>query len=346
MMSDAHVITRRDALRLGGMGIAGLAAARLTSPALAQTMGRIDIHHHWHPPPIADSFQGVSIGDSWPGGTWTPERALTVMDRFNIQTGILSTRNPRERVSRELCRQVNEEAARLVHTHPTRFGALAMVPQFDVDAAAAEVSYALDILGLDGVLLNPSVDNRYLGAPEFEPLMDALNQRDAVVLMHPTSPFYFSELSLGYQSSVMEYVFETTRAIANLITSGSIERNPNVRFITAHAGGAAPYIAARLEDQATRNDPQVRERAPEGILHYMKTLYYDTGQATSPYALAALLKLVDSSQVVFGTDLPISPPSLITQSDRVLQSHPELSNEDIQRIERDNAIRLFPRLGE
>ncbi len=77
----------------------------------------------------------------------------------------------------------------------------------------------------------------------------------------------------------------------------------------------------------------------------MKTLYYGTGQATSPYALAALLTLVDSLHVVFGTDLPLSPPSLITQSDGVLQGYPDLSNEDIQRIERDNALRLFPRLG-
>ena len=344
MKIDSKAMTRRDALRMGGRGLLGFAMASLARPSLAQTMGRIDIHHHWHPPPITDAFQGVSIGDSWPGGEWTPERALALMDRFNIQTGILSTRNPRERVSGELCRRVNEAAARLVDTYPARFGALAMVPQFDVDAAAAEAEYALDTLGLDGVLLNPSADNRYLGAPELEPLMDELNRRDTVVLMHPTSPFYFSELSLPYQSSVMEYVFETTRAIANLVTSGSIERHPNIRFITAHAGGAAPYIAARLADQGVRHDPEARERAPRGVLEYMKTLYYGTGQATSPYALAALLKLVDSSQVLFGTDLPISPPSLIVQSDTVLQDYPELSDEDIRRIERDNALRLFPRL--
>jgi len=344
-ISEASTTTRRDVLRFGSLGIAGLVAARLTRSALAQTTSRIDIHHHWHPPVITDSFQGASIGDSWIGGAWTPEKALVLMDRFNIQTGILSVRNPRERVSPDLCRQVNESAAHLVQMYPTRFGAFAMVPQFDVDAAAEEAIYALDALHLDGVLLNPSVDNRYLGAGEFEPLMSELNQRDAVVLIHPTSPFYFSELSLGYQSSVMEYVFDTTRAIANLITTGSIERNPNIRFITAHAGGAAPYIASRLAEQAVRHDPKILELAPQGVLHYMKTLYYGTGQATSPYALAALLNLVDSRQVVFGTDLPISPPSLITQSDGVLQGYTDLSNEDIQRIERDNALRLFPRLG-
>ncbi len=337
-------ITRRDALHLAGMGVAGFAATNLTPLALAQTPGRIDVHHHWHPPPITTAFRGVSIGAAWPGGDWTPERALSLMDRFDIQTGLLSVRNPRERVSSELCRVVNEAAAELVQSYPTRFGALAMVPQYDAEASVHEAIYALDTLGLDGMSLNPSVDNVYLGAPELEPLMEELDRRNTVVLIHPTSPFYFNELNLDFQSSVIEYVFETTRAILNLITSGNIERHPNIQFITAHAGGAAPYIAARLDDQAVRNTPEVLERAPEGILHYMKTLYYGTAQSASPYSLAALLKLVDSTKVIFGTDLPISSPSLVSQSDTVLQNSPQLSPEDIVLIERDNAARLFPRL--
>jgi predicted TIM-barrel fold metal-dependent hydrolase len=66
----------------------------------------------------------------------------------------------RERVcvSSELCRLVNEAAAELVQSYPTRFGALAMVPQYDAEASVDEAIYALDTLGLDGMSLNPSVD--------------------------------------------------------------------------------------------------------------------------------------------------------------------------------------------
>ena len=220
-----------------------------------------------------------------------------------------------------------------------------MVPQFDFEGAPAEAVYALDTLRLDGVQLNPSADNVYLGAPELDPLLAELDRRSATVLIHPTEPFYFDDLGLDIRSSIMEYVFETTRAIMNLIVSGSLERYPNIRFITAHAGGAAPYIAARLDEQGERFDPRVRERAPKGVLHYLTTLYYGTAQATSIYSLSALLRLVDSSRVVFGTDLPISPPSLIEDSDAILREFPAITAADLERIERGNARQLFPRLA-
>lgn len=337
-------VTRRDVLRSGGMGAVALTLGGWTGSTRAQPAGRIDIHHHWHPPPITAAFGDTGIGASWPGGEWTVQRALELMDRFGIQTGVLSCRNPRRHVSAPMCREVNEAAATLIDEHPERFGAFALLPQFAPDAAAAEVVYALDTLNLDGVLLHPSAEKTYLGASVLEPLMAELDRRAAVVLIHPTSPFYFDELNLGIPPSVMEYVFETTRAIMNLVVSGSIERYPNIRFITAHAGGAAPYIAARLSDQGERNIPGVRERVPDGILNYLKTFYYGTAQATSTASLNALLELVDVSQVVFGTDLPISPPALINDSDAVMRSYPVFGPDELDRIERGNALELFPRL--
>jgi predicted TIM-barrel fold metal-dependent hydrolase len=340
-----RVWTRRRALKLAGAGAATLATRRLAPIAAAQEIGRIDVHHHWHPPMIRSAFEGVNIGASWPGGEWSVAGALSLMDRFDIRTAMLSVRNPRARVSVAQCRAVNEAAARLVADHPARFGALAYLPQYDADAVVEEAVYALDTLGLDGISLNPSSNNRYLGAPEYEPLMTELGRRRAVVLLHPTNPAYFSDLGLELRSSVIEYVFETTRAIANLILSGTVERHPEILWITAHAGGAAPYIAARLAEQGQRFDPGVRERAPQGVINYMKTLYYGTAQATSIYTLRALVELVDASHIVFGTDLPISPPSLIAESDAVLNGFDRFTVQDLRHIQTDNARALFPRLG-
>lgn len=336
--------SRRKALQVLGAGTAALAMRQFAAPAAAQTRGRIDVHHHWHPPVIRDAFEGVAIGSSWPGGEWNVTSALGLMDRFDIRMAMLSVRNPRARITVAQCRQVNEAAARIVADYPARFGALAFLPQYDFDAVVAEAVHALDELALDGIGLNPSIDNTYLGAPEYDALMAELDRRRAVVLLHPTNPPFFDELGLDIRSSVIEYVFETTRAIANLILSGTIERYPNIRWITAHAGGAAPYIAARLSEQGERFDPAVRERAPQGVIAYMKTLYYGTAQATSIYSLRALVELVDASHIVFGTDLPISPPSLIEESDAVLRGFDRFSAADLQSIQSGNALALFPRL--
>jgi predicted TIM-barrel fold metal-dependent hydrolase len=325
--------------------MAALATGGLERLAFAQQSPRIDIHHHWHPPPIAWAFDGLAIGPAWPGDEWSLQQALNLLDRFAIQTAILSIRNPRRRVSPDDCREVNELAATIVSKYPRRFGAFALLPQVDFDDAAAEAVYALDTLKLDGVLLNASVDNHYLGAAEYEPLMTELNQRRAVVLMHPTAPAYFSELGLELRSSLIEYVFETTRAIANLIVSGSIERYPEVRLIAPHGGGTAPYIAARLDENATRWHPELAEQAPKGVLHYLKTFYFSTAQATSRYAFKSLFELVDSSRVLFGTDLPVSPPELVEEYDTVFDAYTDLNAEDREAIFRGNALRLFPRLA-
>lgn len=342
---DTTSLTRRQALKLGATAATTLAVPGLIRTAAAQPASRIDVHHHWHPPVIRSAFEGVAIGSSWPGGEWNVATALSLMDRFDLRIAMLSVRNPRARVTVEQCRQINESAAQMVADHPTRFGAMAYLPQYDPDAATAEVTYALDTLALDGVGLSPSIDNQYLGEPFYEDLLAELDRRRAVVLLHPTNPPYLDDIGLSIRSSVYEYVFETTRAIANLIMSGSIERYPNIRWITAHAGGAAPYIAARLADQGPRFDPAIRERAPQGVIAYMKTLYYGTAQATSRYSLSALLELVDASHVVFGTDLPISPPSLIEESDDVLGAFEGLSDADRTRIQSGNALTLFPRLS-
>jgi len=337
-------LTRRDVLRIGGAGLVG-ATGTLASPLYAQQRRRIDIHHHWHPPPVDWAFDGVGIGPSWTGDGWTVDGALGLLDRFNIDTAILSIRNPRRQVPVDLCRVVNELATEIVTDFPDRFGALAFLPQSDVDAATEEAIYALDTLKMDGIGLNASANNLYLGDGEYNPLMAELNARDAVVLIHPTAPFYFTELNLDLRPSVIEYVFESTRAIANLIVSGTLQRYPNIRFISPHAGGAAPYLAARIQEQAQRFDPSLETKLPQGILESLKSFYFGTAQATSIYALKSLLELVEPSRILFGTDLPVSPPALVEDSDRVLNGYDGLTSEDLEQISSGNALRLFPRLS-
>jgi predicted TIM-barrel fold metal-dependent hydrolase len=335
-------LTRRDLLRMTGAGLVGATGA-LAYPVLAQQRRRIDIHHHWHPPPVDWAFDNVGIGPSWIGNGWTVNGALELLDRFDIDTAILSIRNPRLQVPVDLCRVVNELATEIVGNFPERFGALAFLPQFDVDAATEEAIYALDTLSMDGIGLNASANNLYLGAEEYDPLMTVLNNRNAVVLIHPTAPFYFTDLNLDLRPSVIEYVFESTRAIANLIVSGTLEQYPNIRFISPHAGGAAPYLAARIQEQAQRFDPSLETRLPRGILESLKSFYFGTAQATSVYALKSLLELVDPSRILFGTDLPVSPPALVEDSDRVLNEYDGLTSDDLERISSGNALELFPR---
>jgi 6-methylsalicylate decarboxylase len=144
-----------------------------------------------------------------------------------------------------LARRCNEHAAELMARWPRRFGALATLPMFDMGEAVAAVDHAFDGLKHQGVCLFASYGEKFLGDPVFDPVMAALDARNAVVFVHPALHPSSRGLSLPWPGFMMEYLFDTTRAVVNLIFGGAIERFPRIRFVLAHAGGLVPYFAWR-----------------------------------------------------------------------------------------------------
>src|SRR6185295_4381887 len=143
---------------------------------------RIDVHHHVVPPEYADESMPIKLPDT--------KAQLLSMDSWHIRTAITSL-TPRVILKnshrlREVARTCNEFQARMLLEHPARFGAFALLPLPDVDGALEELTYALDILHLDGVGLFSSVNDCYLGDASLDPVFDELNRRKAIVFIHPT----------------------------------------------------------------------------------------------------------------------------------------------------------------
>ena len=55
------------------------------------------------------------------------------------------------------------------------------------------------------------------------------------------------------------------------------------------------------------SQPRLASRIPNGALHELKRLFYDTALSANPVTMAGLLKLVTATQIVFGTDYPLQP---------------------------------------
>ena len=127
-----------------------------------------------------------------------------------------------------------------------RFGAFGTVSMWDVDDAVDEIGYCLDTLKFSGVSLFASYDGKFLGDPTFDPVMEALNERDGVVFVHPGTHPTNKQIELPWPGFMMEYLFDTTRAVVNLMFGGALERYPRIRFILPHAGGLVPYFSWRL----------------------------------------------------------------------------------------------------
>jgi predicted TIM-barrel fold metal-dependent hydrolase len=319
--------------------IASLGAARAVAQGKPQ---RIDIHHHFAPPAWVAEVKGRPLLQP-ANANWTPARSIEDMDRGGVAAAMVSITNPGlwfgdAAVTRRLARACNDYGARLVQDHPTRFGLFAAMPLPDVDDTLKEIEYAYDTLKVDGIALLTSYGDTWLGNAAYRPVMEELNRRKAVVHVHPTAANCCRNLAYGVAPGTLEYGTDTTRAIIGVTFGGDAARFPDIRFIWSHAGGSMPFLAGRI-DGGSRN---AAERMPEGFINEAKKFYYDTAGAANRGALVSLLQLVTESQVLFGTDFPPGGTSL--EIARVLADVGVFNESALRAVERDNAVRLLPRL--
>ena len=323
--------------------------AQLEGPAAVKPF-RIDIHHHFAPPAWIAAVQnlGTSAAPLQPANAnWTPAKSIADMDQGNVAAALISITNPGlwfgdKGVTNRLARECNEYGAKLVQDHRGRFGLFAAMPLPDVDATLKEIEYAYDTLKAYGVGLFTSYGDTWLGNPAYRPVMEELNRRKAIVHVHPTAANCCRNLDYapGVTAPAMEYGTDTTRAILGVTFSGDAAQLPDIRFIWSHAGGTVPFLAGRIAG-SVRNLKDREQRLPNGFMYELKKFYYDVAGAANPGAMASLMKLVTSSQVLFGTDFPPAGTSL-----EVAKSLDEIgfSEMDLRAINRDNALRLIPQL--
>jgi 6-methylsalicylate decarboxylase len=266
------------------------------------------------------------------------------MERYEIDAAVISVGPPGAFVGdaadpRELARSANDGIADVVRDQPRRFAGLATLPLPSVEASLAELAYCLDELALDGVMLLSNVAGSYLGDSVLEPLLAALDERQAYVFLHPGFPPH--ALPLPHPVWLYEFPFETVRAVANLIYSGTFARYQNIRWQLSHLGGAAPFLAHRIASLADR-EPEQASQAPAGALAYLRDLYYDTGLANNAPALAATRAVTDIDHIVFGTDWPYAalPPDGADPAPGLV-----VLGADRSAVDSANAGALVPRLA-
>jgi predicted TIM-barrel fold metal-dependent hydrolase len=274
---------------------------------------------------------------------WSPARAVEEMDRTGISTAMLSIAVAGisfdgGEAARSLVRGNNDFGAKMVRDFPGRFGLFASLPLPDQDGSLREIEYAFDVLKADGVAIVTDYGDKWPGDPAYVPTFEELDRRKAVVFVHPTTPSCCSHLIPNVPPGWLEYDFDSARAITSFLVNGTFERFPNLRFILTHSGGAMPALAGRVSALISK---ELADRvAPKGVSYELKKLYFDVANGANPPALAALMGVSSTTQMLFGTDYPLVTVSTTVDGlDRY-----GFSEADLEAINRDNAIRLFPRL--
>ncbi|HVB98148.1 MAG TPA: amidohydrolase family protein [Candidatus Dormibacteraeota bacterium] len=351
--------SRRQFLRsMGALGAAAMlpGAAGLAAPldaiSVGTAPGRIDVHEHMFSPAYRHIAKMPKLS-ARPGGNrraspllahWTPEGALEQMKKNGTATAVLSipvTGYSFAALSREeartLARGNNEYGAQVAKDYPGRFGFFASLPLLNTEDSLKEIEYSYDTLNATGIGLFTSYGTKWPGDPAFEPVFAELNRRKAVVFIHPTTPACCGELIPGVSPVWVEFDFDTVRSALSLLVNHTFEKFPDIKFILTHSGGALPVETARIQGIV---DPGVAGSQPGTVEWYFSHIFYDIANGSNPMALAALTKLVPTSQILFGTDFPYV--RMGTTLDGYLKWG--FSAKQMRDINRENALRLLTRL--
>jgi predicted TIM-barrel fold metal-dependent hydrolase len=306
----------------------------------------IDVHAHFLPPVWYQALKASGMADQskQPLPQWDVQSQLEFMDAMHIEVSMLSISSPHvhfgdDAGARKLARELNEAGAKLVNDYPDRFGHFAVMPLPDVEGALKEIEYALDVLKADGIKLSTNSRGVYLGEDPLEPIFAELNRRRAVVVIHPVLPSAVpNDVLTKFPIAMMEFFFDTARAVANLVLNGTLQRNPGIKLIIPHAGGVLPILVARIENNAGRF-PQPGQSSD--IPGDFRNFYYDLAGPSIRQQLPPLLQITDVSHLLYGSDAPYPPAEQLAELLQQLKTD-LLPPEQYRAIYRDNARALFP----
>ena len=314
---------------------------------------KIDFQAHYLPPSYYDFLaeEGLFCPDGFPTPQWDEAWQQEMMGELGIAYALLSisspslwTKDPAR--TRTLARKVNDEGAEIVSRAPGSLGFLATLPLPEISAAIDEARRCLDTLHAGGVGLMTNYGGVYLGDRSLDPLLAELNGRGALAVLHPTKPAVtVPNVNEEIPVPAFEYFVETTRTFLNLVQNDTFARYPDIRWVIPHAGAFLPILADRFESFALMlrfADPDRRV----DILADMAHVYYDLAGFSEPKQLEMLLRNVDETHLLYGSDTPYTDISACVGQAEALEETPKLTERQKWLLFTENAGALLPQLKE
>jgi predicted TIM-barrel fold metal-dependent hydrolase len=343
------------ALALGTGGLLRASQARPARTAPKMGAGTIDVHHHYFPPVFQEAgkqFLKAAFGEVPAEITnWSPAVDVAAMDRNGIAMAVISTsaRPPPPGIApdafRTQARQANDYAARMVQDYPKRFAQFGFLPMPDVEGSLREIEYVFDVLKAPGIAMMTSYGNRWQGNPAFDPVLEELNRRKAVVFCHPLPAACCTALMPDVaprEALLIEFPYDTGRAVVSLLMSGAFSKYHDIRWIFSHCGDVVPVLSGRMRNVlAGMPAESVARFAPRGIDYELQRQFYDTADAAYGPSMAAIRNYIPRTQIMFGTDYPY-----VSKEKNAQELHERrLPGSEMQAIQRGNVLRLMPQLS-
>jgi predicted TIM-barrel fold metal-dependent hydrolase len=210
-------------------------------------------------------------------------------------------------------RLINQAAAKAERDYPGRFiGAAHVHPLGGADSLRELARCAVE-LGFPGVVITSEVDGVFLDAPEFEPFWQEAEKRGLYVFVHPALKLNYPQQFESYDTArAVGREFSLVMATIRLITSGVLDRHPNLTIQMAHLSGGIASMLGRIrgfqdrEFWGTSDNPRHGARPEREFDYYLRErLVFDTaGFCGAVSSVKTALVELPASRIVFATDYP------------------------------------------
>tara|TARA_B100000809_G_C15096312_1_gene515133 strand:+ start:154 stop:1125 length:972 start_codon:yes stop_codon:yes gene_type:complete len=260
-------------------------------------------------PGLADMMKGNEFFRTIEENCWDEEVRIADYEKFNTQVQVVCTVPvmfsywAKAKDTLELGQFLNDHIADLQVKYPKNYVGLGTIPMQDTDMAIREMERLKNDLNIPGIQIGSNINDLNLSEEQFFPIFEAAERLDMSIMIHPWEMMGFSSMEKYWLPWLVGMPAETSRAMASLIFSGTLEKLPNLKVMMSHAGGSFIPTIGRLEHGFNCRPDLVAIDNPINPREYLGKFWVDCITHDIDM-LKYIVKTVGSEKVCLGTDYP------------------------------------------
>ena len=299
---------RRDGVETVGRTPRSLAAGSRHTGDRPHAVSSVDIHAHWFPRVLAERFRALGAPTVGPIHPSSLARCIEELESSDVELQVLGLGHNQPDISDVVAasaaaRFANDVYADAVRDEP-RLGVFGAIPLPHAAAAIAEAQRCLDELGFQGIGVGTTSLGRSLDDPSYRGLWALLDEREAVVFVHPVGTA--DTFTPGMDHPLIGPTFggphEAGLATLHMIQDDLPGRFPRIQWVVAATGGTFSLLWRRFEDIG--ETAGLPEALGDDVVRRIRGLYYDTTLTDDPAVLRAAVRTFGIDRIVLGTDSP------------------------------------------
>ncbi|WP_431278228.1 amidohydrolase family protein [Leifsonia poae] len=273
-------------------------------------------------------------------GMAVDDARVAAMDAAGIDLQVLSSPETRA----DHIRETNDYAHEATRRYPGRFAGFATLPWTDPEAAAVELKRCVDDLGFVGAFVTNRVEDEFLDAEKFDPVLKTAVDLGVPINIHPgLPPEAIRTATTARLSPMVGAIFssfgygwhvDTGVHALHLILSGVFDRYPELQIILGHWGELIPYYLPRLED---RMPPRVTELNRRITDYFVDNFHISPSGIFDYRDLQLCIQMIGVDRILYAVDYPI----MGLEGARPFLENAPISDADKEKIAHENVERLL-----